>query len=302
MCMNTFLVCGEKLYVNPRMLGKPRLQVTRCANDQHHRSPWEEYMFDTVTFEDQIAVFEDPPGQTGILAGNWYENPHCSESPDCELQDAQMISAIGVCVGSICPIQWCSRVETPFFGSPPVTPGFWREFNLRTHVCSESPGCELQDAQMISAIGAHGGSLYSIQSRLRIKTPFFGSPPVTPGFWREFNLWTYACSESPGCELQDVQMIRSIGAHGGSLCSIQSRLRIKTPFFGSPPVTPGFWRELNLCTHVCSESLGCELQDAPMISSIGECGGRICPIQCCLRVETPHFDGLVRVPLTGPRH
>jgi len=38
-----------------------------------------------------------------------------------------------------------------------------------------------------------------------------------------------------------------------------------------------------------------------MISSIRACGGRICPIQYCLRVKTPHFDGLVRAPLTGPR-
>jgi len=109
------------------------------------------------------------------------------------------------------------------------------------------------------------------------------------------------CSESPGCELQDAQMISAIGAHGGSLCSIQSRLRIKTPFFGSPPVTPGFWRESNLWTQICSESPGHKLPDAPMISSIRARGGRICPIQCCLRVKTPHFDGLVRAPLTGPR-
>ena len=130
--------------------------------------------------------------------------------------------------------------------------------------------------------------------------PFSGSPPVTPGFWWELNLWTHMCSESPGCELQDAQMISAIGAHGGSLCSIQSRSRIKTPFPGSPPVTPGFWRESNLWTHMCSESPGRELQDAPLISSIGACGGRICPIQCCLRDKTPHFDGLVRAPLTGP--
>jgi len=109
------------------------------------------------------------------------------------------------------------------------------------------------------------------------------------------------CSGSPGCELQDAQMISAIGADGGSLCSIQSRLRTKTPFFGSPPVTPGFRRELNLWTHICSESSGCELQDTPMISSIGARVERICPILCSLRVKTPHFDWLVRVPLTGPR-
>ena len=51
--------------VNPRMLAKPRLRAARCANDQRHRSPWEEYMLDTVTFEGQIAVFEDPPGHKG---------------------------------------------------------------------------------------------------------------------------------------------------------------------------------------------------------------------------------------------
>jgi len=44
-------------HVNPRMLGKPRLRAGRCANDQRHQSPWEEYMLDTVTFEGQIASF-----------------------------------------------------------------------------------------------------------------------------------------------------------------------------------------------------------------------------------------------------
>jgi len=48
--------------VNPRMLGKSRLRPARYANGQRHRSPWREYMFDTVTCEGQIAVFEDPPG------------------------------------------------------------------------------------------------------------------------------------------------------------------------------------------------------------------------------------------------
>ena len=117
---------------------------------------------------------------------------------DCELQDAPMISAIGVCGGSICTIQCCFRVKTPFFGSLPVTPGFWRELNLRTQMCSESPGCELQDTPIISAIEAHGGSLCSIQSRLRIKTPFFGSPPVTPGFGRELNLRDPRVLKKPG--------------------------------------------------------------------------------------------------------
>jgi len=96
-------------------------------------------------------------------------------------------------------------------------------------------------------------------------------------------------------------MISAIRGCGGSICPIRSRLRVKTPFFGSPPVKPGFWRELYLWTHMCSEGPGCELQDAPMISAIGACGGSICPIQCCLRVKTPHFDGLVRAPLTRPR-
>jgi len=96
-------------------------------------------------------------------------------------------------------------------------------------------------------------------------------------------------------------MISAIRVHGGSLSSIRSRLRVKTPFFGSPPVTPEFWRELNLRTHMCSESPSRELQDAPMISAIGACGGRTWPIQWCLRVKTPHFDGLVCTPLTGPR-
>jgi hypothetical protein len=44
-------------HVNPRMLGKPRLRVARCTNDQRHQSPWGEYMLDTVTFEGQITSF-----------------------------------------------------------------------------------------------------------------------------------------------------------------------------------------------------------------------------------------------------
>jgi len=129
----------------------------------------------------------------------------------------------------------------------------------------------------------------------------FQLPTSHTGFLVELNLWTHMCSESPGCELQDAPMISAIGACGGNICPIRSRLRVKTLFFGSPPVTLGFWWEFNLRTHMCSESPGCELRDAPMISAIGGCGGSICPIQCCLRVKTPHFDGLVRTPLTGPR-
>jgi len=68
-------------HVNPRMLGKPRLRAARGANDQRHRSPWGEYMLDTVTFEVQITVFEDPPGHTGILAGNWHVNPRMLGKP-----------------------------------------------------------------------------------------------------------------------------------------------------------------------------------------------------------------------------
>jgi len=70
---HTGILAGN-LHVNPRMLGKPRLRAARCANDQRHRSPWGEYMLDTVTCEGQITVFEDPPGHTGILAGNWHVN------------------------------------------------------------------------------------------------------------------------------------------------------------------------------------------------------------------------------------
>ena len=87
-------------------------------------------------------------------------------------------------------------------------------------------------------------SICSTQSRLRAKSPCLRTPPGIPGFWRELNLWTHVCSESPDCELQDTPMIGAIGACGGSICTIQCCLRVKTPFFGSPPVTPGFLAEI----------------------------------------------------------
>jgi len=49
----------------------------------------------------------------------------------------------------------------------------WREIGMWTHACSQSPDCELQDAPMISAIGARGESIYSTQSRVRAKSPHF---------------------------------------------------------------------------------------------------------------------------------
>jgi len=45
-----------------------------------------------------------------------------------------------------------------------------------------------------------------------------------------------------------------------SICSIRWRLKCKSPFSGTPPIAPGFGREFDICTHVCSESLYCELQ------------------------------------------
>ena len=68
-------------HVNPYMLGKSRLRAARCANDQRHRSLWGEYMFDIVTFENQIAVFEDLPGHIEVLAGNWHVNPRMLGKP-----------------------------------------------------------------------------------------------------------------------------------------------------------------------------------------------------------------------------
>jgi len=38
-------------------------------------------MLDTVTFEGQIALFEDPPGHTEILAENWHVNPRMLGKP-----------------------------------------------------------------------------------------------------------------------------------------------------------------------------------------------------------------------------
>ena len=49
--------------------------------------------------------------------------------------------------------------------------------------------------------------------------------------WREIGMWTHACSQSPDCELQDAPMISAIGARGESICSTQSRLRAKSPYF-----------------------------------------------------------------------
>jgi len=51
--------------------------------------------------------------------------------------------------------------------------GLWRKIGMLTHACSESPDCKLQDAPMISAIGARGQSIWSTQSRLRAKSPHF---------------------------------------------------------------------------------------------------------------------------------
>jgi len=63
-------------HMNPRMLGKPRLRAARCANDQRHRSPWGEYMPDSVLFEGQNAVFRLPTSHTGFLAGIEVVDPH----------------------------------------------------------------------------------------------------------------------------------------------------------------------------------------------------------------------------------
>jgi len=125
-------------HVNPRMIGKPRLRAARCANDRRHRSMWGEYMPDSVLFEGQNAVFRLPTSHTGFLAGNLLWTHVCSESPDCELQDAPMISAIGAYGGSICPIQCCLRVKTPHFDGLVRAPLTGPRINMATNICLES--------------------------------------------------------------------------------------------------------------------------------------------------------------------
>ena len=72
---------AENWHVNPRMLGQPRLRAARCANNQRHRSPWGEYILDTVTFEGQIASFD---GLVHVLFTGLrisMVNGICTESP-----------------------------------------------------------------------------------------------------------------------------------------------------------------------------------------------------------------------------
>jgi len=118
------------LACEPSMLGKPRLQAARCANDQRHRSPWEEYMLDTVTCDDQIAVFEDPSGHTGILAGNWYVNPsmlgksrlraaRCANDQRDRTPWEEYILDTVTCEDQIA-----------VFEDPPGIPEFWREIGM----------------------------------------------------------------------------------------------------------------------------------------------------------------------------
>jgi len=87
---------------------------------------------------------------------------------------------------------------------------------------------------------------------------------------------------------------------GGSICSMRSRFRVKTPCFSNPQVTPGFGREFDLWTHTCSGSLGWGLQ-RPVISANRAYGGCIYSMRSRLSAKTLHFDGLVRTPLSGPR-
>ena len=68
----------------------------------------------------QIAVFEDPPGHAYAF----------SESPDCELQDAPMISAIRARGKSICWTQSRVRAKSPCLRTPPGIPEFWREIGM----------------------------------------------------------------------------------------------------------------------------------------------------------------------------
>jgi len=130
-------------YVTPHMLGKPRLRTARCANDQRHRRLWGEYMVDTVTFEDQITVFEDPPGHTGILAENWYVNPRMLGKPRLRASrcanDQRHRSMWGEYMSDPVTVEGQNAV----FRLPTSHTGLWWESNLLTHMCSESPGCEL---------------------------------------------------------------------------------------------------------------------------------------------------------------
>jgi len=84
-----------------------------------------------------------------------------------------MISAIGARGESICSTQSRLRAKSPCLRTPPGIPEFWREIGMCTHACSESPDFKLQDAPMISAIGARGESVCSTQSRSRAKSPHF---------------------------------------------------------------------------------------------------------------------------------
>jgi len=132
--------------------------------------------------------------------------------------------------------------------------GLWRKIGMWTHACSESPDCELQDAPIISAIGARGESIWSTQSRSRAKSPCLRTPPGILEFLREIGLWTHACSESPDCELQDAPIISAIGARGESKCSTQSRLRAKSPHFDGVVHVLFTGLRNSMANRICTES------------------------------------------------
>jgi len=114
-------------------------------------------------------------------------------------------------------------------------------------VYPKSPGSELQGTPKICAIGARGGSIFSMRWCLMVNSPFSGTPPATPGFWQEFDRWTHKWSESLGCKLQGAPMISVIRARGGSICSIRWRLKANRRFWAPP------WSQWNFGGKLTSE-------------------------------------------------
>jgi len=230
-------------HVNPRMLRTPRMRAARRANDQRYQSTWGEYMLDAVTFEGQITVFEDPPGHTGILAGNWHVNPRMLGKP---------------------------RLRAARYTNDQRHRSMWGEY------MPDSVLFQGQNA-VFRLPTSHTGFLAGIE-------------PSDPRVLRKPGLRAARCTND--------QCHRSMwGEYMPDPVTVEDQNAV----FRLPTSHTGFLAGMNLRTHMCSESPGCKLQDAPMISAIRGYGGSICPIQFCFRVKTPHFDGLVRAPLPGPR-
>jgi len=128
-------IFAEIWQLNPVMIGKPRLQATKCANDQRNQSRGESI----CSIRWRLRVKSPPPGiQEFWREINMWTHAY-SENSGYELQDAPMLNAIGAREESICSIRSRLRAKSPHFDRLDHAPLTGLRISMASRISPEIP-------------------------------------------------------------------------------------------------------------------------------------------------------------------